>query len=300
VRRRRSICNTETKARRALAAVATGVALALAGGLAATTATGGRTPLERTKTENFDPGHFDRSATVGNKWLPYEPGTQFVFTGSSRDGKKRLVFTVTDLVKMVGGVRNVVIWDRDYTDGELVEAELAFFAQDKAGNVWHTGEYPEEYENGKVVKIPAWIAGVKGARAGIEMQVQPRLGTPSYAQGYAPPPVNWTDRGQVFKMGQKVCVPFRCYRNVLITREFNADEPAASQLKYYAPGVGNIRVDWMGTKNTDKEVLELVDIARLGPKALANVRAEALKLERRAYKSKKDVYGSTPPAERLR
>jgi uncharacterized protein YbaA (DUF1428 family) len=258
----------------------------------------GNAPGKEITAEDFDAADFDHSATIDNKWLPYEPGTQFVFEGASSDGKKRLIFTVTDLVKEVGGVRNVVIWDRDYTDGELVEAELAFFAQDNAGNVWHTGEYPEEYENGKIVKTPAWLAGVKGSTAGIEMKAQPRTGTPSYAQGFAPPPVSWNDRALVLKLGQKTCVPYRCYRNVLITREFNTDEPGASQLKYYAPGVGNVRVGWAGKKNTDREVLKLVDVIRLGPRALANARAEALKIERRAYKAKKDVYGRTPPAER--
>jgi hypothetical protein len=28
--------------------------------------------------------------------------------------------------------------------------------------VWHLGEYPEEYENGKFVKAPAWLAGFEG------------------------------------------------------------------------------------------------------------------------------------------
>jgi hypothetical protein len=222
-----------------------------------------------------------------------------VFTGSSADGKKRLIFTITDLVKVVGGVRNVVIWDRDYTDGELVEAELAFFAQDNAGNVWHTGEYPEEYESGKIVKTPAWLAGLKGSTAGIEMMAEPRLGAPSYAQGYAPPPVSWNDRAEVFKVGQEICVPYRCYPSVLVTREFNADEPGMSQLKYYAPGVGNIRVGWAGKKNTDREVLVLSEIVHLGPQALAKARAAALKIEQRAYKSKKGGYDRTPPAQRV-
>jgi hypothetical protein len=275
-------------------------AVLVAGAAAGATWAGsvGNAPGKEIAAKDFDAADFDHSATIDNKWLPYEPGTQFVFEGSSSDGKKRLIFTVTDLVKEVGGVRNVVIWDRDYTDGELVEAELAFFAQDNAGNVWHTGEYPEEYENGKIVKTPAWLAGVKGSTAGIEMRARPRTGTTSYAQGFAPPPVSWNDRALVFKMGQKTCVPYRCYRNVLITREFNTDEPGASQLKYYAPGVGNVRVGWAGKKNTDREVLELVAVVRLGPKALANARAEALKIEHRAYKAKKDVYGRTPPAER--
>lgn len=250
--------------------------------------------------KDFDVRGFSHSERIANAWLPYRPGTQFVFTGSSNDGAKRQVFIVTDLVKVVGGVRSLVIWDRDYTDGKLVEAELAFFAQDDAGNVWHTGEYPEEYEHGKVVKAPAWLAGLDGATAGIEMQARPRLGAASYAQGFAPPPVSWNDRADIYRTGQSVCVPSGCYRDVLVTREFNKDEPGAWQLKYYARGVGNIRVGWLGAKDADHEVLKLVSVARLGPRALARARAKALAIERRAYTRKQALYGRTAPAERLR
>jgi hypothetical protein len=245
----------------------------------------------------FNPADFGSSEKVDNKWMPYTPGSQFVYTGKSNDGEKRLVFTVTDLVKVVGGVRNIVIWDRDYTDGELVEAELAFFAQDKKGNVWHTGEYPEDYEGGKIVEVPAWLAGVKGSKAGIEMLASPKLGTPVYAQGYAPPPVNWNDHAQVFKLGQKTCVPVRCYKGVLVTREFNPGE-TGSQLKFFALGVGNIRVGWLG-KDPDKEVLVLSKLVHLSPAALAQARAEALKLDKRAYTKRPAVYGKTPPAEKI-
>src|SRR5262249_31313742 len=137
--RRRMTDSTERRA-----ALATAI-LAVVAGVCAATQAGAQAPLA------FDPHDFNHSATVDNNWLPLKPGTRLVYTGSSSDGKKRLDFIVTDLVKVVGGVRNVVVWDRDYTDGELVEAELAFFAQDDDGNVWHTGEYPEEYENGKFV-----------------------------------------------------------------------------------------------------------------------------------------------------
>jgi hypothetical protein len=257
-------------------------------------------PAGEITAKDFDPRDFGRSERIDNAWLPYRPGTELVFAGSSNDGAKRQVFTVTDLVKVVGGVRSLVIWDRDYTDGELVEAELAFFAQDDAGNVWHTGEYPEEYENGKVVKTAAWLAGLDGATAGIEMKARPRLGAPSYAQGFAPPPVSWNDRAEVYRTGLRTCVPYRCYANVLVTREFNQDEPGASQLKYYARGDGNIRVGWLGAKDTDHEVLKLVRIVRLGPEALARARAEALRMERRAYRTEKALYGRTAPAEQIR
>ncbi|MGH3742325.1 MAG: hypothetical protein ACRDT1_13495, partial [Micromonosporaceae bacterium] len=100
--------------------------------------------------EDFDPANFDQPTEVDNRWFPLEPGTRFTYQGSAvADGgrdPRRVVFTVTDLTKVVNGVRTLVAWDRDYGSGELQETELAFFAQDNDGNVWNLGEYPEEYE----------------------------------------------------------------------------------------------------------------------------------------------------------
>ena len=98
-----------------------------------------------------------------------------------------MVFTVTDLTKLIDGVRTQIIWERDYSGGELVETEIALFAQDVAGNVWHFGEYPEEYEGGRFVKAPAWVGGYEGARVGIMLRADPQPGSPAYSQGFAPP-----------------------------------------------------------------------------------------------------------------
>ena len=249
--------------------------------------------------EDFDPNHFDRSTQIDNEWFPLQPGTQFVYEGVTvEDGEQlahRLVITVTDLTKLIGGVRSVVTWDLDYSDGELVEAELAFFAQDNDGTVWRTGEYPEEYEDGEFVDAPTWIHGLEDAVAGIAMLVEPQLGTRSYSQGWGPA-VDFTDRWQVDQMGQQTCVPADCYEDVLVIAEFSNAEPDAFQLKYYARGVGNVRVGWRGADAT-QETLELVELVQLSPAALAEVRAKALELEQRAYEVSKGVYDQTPPAE---
>jgi hypothetical protein len=83
---------------------------------------------------------------------------------------------------------------------------------------------------------------------------------------------------------------------VLLIEEFSQQEPGAFQLKYYASGVGNVRVGWRGDDAT-RETLELVDVIQLTPEALAEVRSEALELERRAYEISKEVYDQTQPAE---
>jgi len=258
---------------------------------------------QETKLEDFNSKNFDgRSTSVDNAWFPLKPGTRFVYEGSTveDDGKavpRRVVFTVTDLTKVIDGVRAVVVWDVDYKAGKLSETELAFFAQDNDGNVWHLGQYPEEWEKGKFAKAPAWLHGREDARAGIAMKVKPQRGTPSYSQGWGPK-VNWTDRAVVDQVGQKTCVRKGCYEDVLVIAETSREEPDAEHLKYYARGVGNIRVGWRGKGEKTKETLELVEVVQLDPKALAEASAKALDLEKRAYMLSKKVYGGTPPADR--
>jgi hypothetical protein len=92
----------------------------------------------------------------------------------------------------------------------------------------------------------------QGARAGPAMLANSTPG-PTYSQGWGPA-VDYTDRGRVYKLGQETCVAAGCYKDVLVTDEFALDEPEARQLKYYAPGVGNVRVDWM-ERDEEKEVL---------------------------------------------
>jgi hypothetical protein len=259
-------------------------------------------PPAQISAKDFSRASFDRSTVVDNPWLPLRPGRMLVFEGTTfEDGASvshRLVSTVTDLVKPVAGVRNVVVWEQDWREGALAEAELAFFAQDDEGNVWHLGEYPAEYENGKIVATPAWIHGVKGASAGIQMMADPRPGARDYAQGFAPPPVNWADRAQTYQVGRRTCVPTGCHRGVLVLREFERSKPNASQLKYYARGLGNVRVGWLGANDQDHEVLVLTRSQTLGAKAMASVRRQALLLERYAYERSKAVYGGTAPSTR--
>jgi hypothetical protein len=255
------------------------------------------------KFEDFNPDNFSNPTRIDNEWLPLKPGKRWVYEGTTLedDGTAvphRVVMNVTDLTKVVGGIRSVVAWELDYSDGKLVEAELAFFAQDNDGNVWHLGQYPEEYEEGKLVAVRTWIHGFEDARGGIVMKAKPRVGAPSYSQGWGPA-VDWTDRARVDRMGQETSVPVDRYKDVLVIAETSRSEPDAEQLKYYARGVGNVRVGWRGAGEKTKETLELVKIEQLSPKALAEVRAKALELEKSAYRNDRNVYIHTPPAEPL-
>ena len=250
--------------------------------------------------KDFDARNFSDPLRIDNAWSPLEPGMRFVYEGRADRGRgplpHRVVFTVTDLTKMIDGVRSVVLWDRDFNGGRLREGELAFHAQDDDGNIWNMGEYPEEYDGGRVAGAPdTWISGVAGARAGVLMRGLPRPGTPSYLQGWAPE-IEFSDRARVHRTGARDCVPAGCFRDVLVTDETNPLEPAdGHQRKYYAEGVGNIRAAPVGGR--EKEVLVLTEVVRLSPAEMAAVRREALALDRRGYRTSRDVYGRTPPAQ---
>jgi hypothetical protein len=157
-----------------------------------------------------------------------------------------------------------------------------------------------KYVSGKFDRAPAWLAGIQGARAGIMMKAEPRLGAPSYSQGYGPR-VNWTDRGQTYQMGQDVTAGTKQYKDVLVIKETSLDEEKidAHQLKYYAADVGNIKVGWMGSGEKTKEVLELTRIERLDEKEMAAVREKALEMEKSAYKRSRSVYARTQPMTKL-
>ncbi|MFC5994849.1 hypothetical protein ACFQE5_11580 [Pseudonocardia hispaniensis] len=249
--------------------------------------------------ENIESATFSEPTRIDNSWYSLKPGTQFIYEGySDQQGERvphRFVQTVTDLTKPINGVRTVVVWDQDFKGGELVEAEIAFNAQSDAGDVWRLGEYPQVYEGGQIVETPTWIAGIAGARAGITIKKEPQLGGPSYSQGWSPT-VPWTDRARVTQVGVTDCVPQGCYQNGIVTEEFNREEPGAFQLKYYAPGVGNTRVDFTGADAT-REQLELIKVVQLDPAGLAEARAAALELDKQGYERSRAVYALTEPIE---
>jgi hypothetical protein len=127
------------------------------------------------------------------------------------------------------------------------------------------------------------------------MMTEPKVGIPGYFQGWGPA-VDWSDYGQVDQVGQETCVPVDCYKDVLVIAESSLGEVDAYQLKYYARGVGEVRVGWKGEDATQEE-LELIELVQLSPEALAEIRTEALELEAHAYEISKDVYGQTSPME---
>jgi hypothetical protein len=122
--------------------------------------------------------------------------------------------------------------------GELVEQTYDWYAQDKEGNVWYFGEDVTEYKNGKVTGHEgSWESGVDGARPGIAMKADPRVGQ-TYRQEYSKGVAE--DKARVVSLNGSVEVPYGKYDRVLVTEEFTPLEPGVVERQYYVAGVGDI------------------------------------------------------------
>jgi hypothetical protein len=239
-----------------------------------------------------------KAAPEHNRWIPVAPGRQTVREGNVNVGHRRLthrlVYTVTDVTKKIDGVKASVAVDQDFNGGQLAEQSLDYVAEDSKGNVLYLGSYTETYEGGQFVNATdGWLAGVNGSKKGLLMEAHPKVGDAYYeskiAGGY-----ETTSPSQVVKTGASKCVPFKCYKDVVVIQE---GSPGGEEWKYYAPGVGGILTEPRyggGEQETEK----LVNATQLSPRALAEISAEVLKVDRHAASVAPSVFGNSAPAKR--
>ena len=148
----------------------------------------------------------------------------------------------------------------------------------------------------KLVGAKVWMDGRLGAKSGIMMPGKPAEGTPSFSQGLAKGVYKWDDRGQVRNVGEKVTLPVGTFEDVIVIEEWSKGERAkgALQLKYYAPGVGYIKVGFEG-HDPVKETLDLIKESKLNAREMDEARAEVLQVEERSYYYGRDT---KPPHRR--
>jgi len=192
--------------------------------------TGSSSQEQKAYTPQIDPAEF--TTTIDNEYFPMQPGTTFLYAGGTQHSE----MTVTSGTKNVMGVECIVVDHREWEGDMLIERTHDWFAQDKEGTVWYFGEDTKEYEEGKVVSTKgSWEAGVDGAKPGIIMQADPKVGQSYYQEYY---PGEAMDMARVLSFDASVTVPYGSFDEVLETREWTPLQPGFSEKKYYVRGVG--------------------------------------------------------------
>jgi hypothetical protein len=182
----------------------------------------------------------DFVSQVDNKYFALKPGTTFTYQNKS--GTERIEITVTNEKKKVIGVETTVVRAKEWKNGALFEETYDWYAQDKAGNVWYFGEAVDFYKNGKVVNHRgSWEAGVRGAKPGIVMKKEPKVGD-QYRQEYFKGVAE--DMGTVVATNKKVTVPFGTFENCLQIKDSSFLDITA-EYKYYCPDIGFLALEEM-------------------------------------------------------
>jgi hypothetical protein len=178
------------------------------------------------------------TAAQPNPLFPLVPGTTYHFRSEVPEGVETVDFTVTRETRTILGVTAIVVHDIVKLNGVVIEDTLDWFAQDRRGNVWYLGENVADFEDGLLVSTAgSWEAGIGGAKAGMIMFAQPTVGK-VYRQelflGEA------EDAAEVLAIDAIVTVPAGTYTNCLQTEDFTPLDPDVKEIKYYAPGIGNV------------------------------------------------------------
>lgn len=200
---------------------------------------------------DFSAATFLPGTPITNRYFPVTQGKTAVLTAqSAADGQvteERSEHTGLGAGPTILGVGTTTVLDRAFANGLLMEETYDYYAQDSLGNVWYFGEDVTNYiydEAGNLIgtnNSSAWRAGVMNALPGFIMPTDPVVGL-SYYQEFAAEN-GALDQAVIHALGQTLMVNGQLYKDVLVTFETTALDPDARELKYYAPGVGLIRVE---------------------------------------------------------
>ena len=175
-----------------------------------------------------------------------EPGFELTF----EDGHSKVIKKVLRDTKTIAGVETRIVEEREWHDGKLAEVSRNYFAIcAKTKDVFYFGEDVDEYEDGKVVgHAGTWHAGENGARAGLIMPGEPRLGM-KFCQEVAPGVA--MDRAEIVGLDETIKTPAGTFSGCLKTKEGSALNPLEREYKIFAPGIGLVKeADLLLTRHT--------------------------------------------------
>jgi hypothetical protein len=235
---------------------------------------------------DFSADLFEPGAPINNSYFPLLPGSSNTLVARGVDDEGE-AFTERTERSFAGegpeilGVRTTRMLDRAYEDDLLVEETYDFHAQDKAGNVWYLGEdvvnyrYDDDDNFLGTDNASAWRAGVNNALPGFAMPLNQEIGF-QYYQEFAEED-EALDHGTVFAILDSLQVGAATYSKVLQVLEGNPFEPDAREFKFYAPGIGVVRIDeGLDTDYANPELVFSREIPLPAPLALLLVGFGAL------------------------
>jgi hypothetical protein len=190
--------------------------------------------------DSFDVRACSWSTQGENEYVVLRPGHQIVLGKGRGRQAEQVLITVLDETERIAGVETRVVEERLFEGGQLTEIARNFFAICRErGDVFYFGEDVDIYEEGQVVAHGgSWRAGRNGARAGLMMPAEPRVGF-RHHQEIAPGEA--MDRAEIAGFDDTCETAAGTFSHCLEVIETSPLEPGDASIKRYAPGVGLIQ-----------------------------------------------------------
>ena len=248
----------------------------------------------------FDASQFVDPTLSTNPYHPLRPGMQWVRSGTTEVGHRKVPHSVTssmtDVTRMIDGVPVIAMLDESTDSGEVSEVGFDYFALDKDGNVWIMGGYTEDFQAGEFTNAgDAWLGRASGGLPGVLVPGTVKSDTQRWAIA-ATDASEKPSLGEPAAAGVRTCVSFGCFDKVKVVREgeFKAID---NEFKYYAPGVGVVFNDPKAA-SLHQDSFELTNLIHLSEEGLAAKSHVVLDLEKHARTTVPDVYGSAKRSTR--
>lgn len=194
---------------------------------------------ENTWQENWTGGDKTFLSEGRNRYFILEPGYQLVLKGNEDGEKVDLIITVLNETKKIDGVETRVVEERESHNGKLAEVSRNYFAIGKDfGTIYYFGEDVDVFARGKVTHDGSWHSGVDGAKFGVMIPGEIKIGA-KYYQERAPKIA--LDRGENISTSEIAKMPAGEFEHCLKVKETSPLEPKTVEYKLYAPNVGLIR-----------------------------------------------------------
>jgi hypothetical protein len=196
-------------------------------------------PATAASADDDETPSFSAPTTIDNPYLPLSKFSRCTLKGHEGNQKLRIKRTVLDRTRTfdVEGVpvEALVVKDRVWANGKLIERTIDFFAQDDAGTVHYLGENVDNIRDGQVANHHGgWLYGRDTHKLGVLMPAVTHVGVHWLSED-APPITVEHDRlvGEI----PSVEVRGHTYDKAIKVREFALPDREV-EYKVYAKGVG--------------------------------------------------------------
>ncbi len=210
---------------------------------------------ESSYSPQLNAAHFQPHGQVNNQYIRHQVGKTYVYTGRGDEGDEQIEVTLSTEQYEILGITCAIIVEDTRVNGDIIEEEATYVAEDLEGNVWTLGAAVKNFNtSGAIINNHAsWISGSDGAKPGIVMLANPQIGM-KYRQEYY---FNVAEnQAEIASTGSSVTTAMGTFHDCLVITEWSELEPDILEHKIYAPGIGLIKE----VNLTTGEEIELIDI----------------------------------------